>query len=118
MKGFSVAFGQHISGLTADGRELHAPVFDENQVRAAAGLTLVVGSVAFAYAYFAQNYVPLQVASTLFFVEFLIAADDRPQVQPDGRHRTRADAWHAAGVGLGQAQAIRLDAGAWACPSR
>jgi hypothetical protein len=72
MTGFRIAFGQHISGLTADGRELHAPVFDENQVRAAAGLTMVVGSVAFAYAYFAQNYVPLQVASTLFFVEFLM----------------------------------------------
>jgi hypothetical protein len=65
------AFGQRISGLTVDGRELHAAVFNENEVRAAAGLTLVIGAVAFSYAYFAANYVPLQVVTTVFFVEFL-----------------------------------------------
>jgi len=64
-------FGDQISGLTVDGKELHAAVFEENQVRAAAGLTLVIGAVAFSFAYFDQQYVPLQVASSLFFVEFL-----------------------------------------------
>jgi hypothetical protein len=66
-----LSFGQRISGLTADGAELQAAVFDENQVRAAAGLTLVLGAVAFSFAYFDARYIPLQVASTLFFVEFL-----------------------------------------------
>ena len=66
-----VAFGERISGLTVDGRELQAAVFNENQVRAAAGITMVVGAVAFAFAYFEQEYVPLQVVSTFFFVEFL-----------------------------------------------
>jgi hypothetical protein len=66
-----LAFGQRISGLTADGKELHAAVFNENEVRAAAGLTMVIGAVAFSYAYFAANYVPLQVVTTVFFVEFL-----------------------------------------------
>ena len=47
-------------------------VVDENEVRAAAGVTMVIGAVAFSYAYFAKQYVPLQVASSLFFVEFLI----------------------------------------------
>jgi hypothetical protein len=47
-------------------------VFSETQVRAAAGLTMVLGAVAFAYAYFDKQYVPLQVAASLFFVEFLI----------------------------------------------
>ena len=84
MKVLSIAFGQRISGLTADGRELHAPVFDENQVRAAAGLTMVVGTVAFAYAYFAENYVPLQVASTLFFVEFLMRLTTGLKYSPMG----------------------------------
>ena len=65
-------FGQHISGLTVDGKVLYAPVFNENQVRAAAGMTLVIGGVAFAYAYFDAQYIPLQIAATLFFVEFLI----------------------------------------------
>ena len=47
-----LTFGQRISGLSVDGAELQAPVFDENQVRAAAGLTMVVGAVAFVFAYF------------------------------------------------------------------
>ena len=67
-----LSFGQRISGLAADGSELHAAAFDENEVRAAAGLTMVLGAVAFGYAYFAAEYAPLQVVSTLFFVEFLI----------------------------------------------
>jgi hypothetical protein len=78
------AFGQRLAGLTADGRELHAPVFDENQVRAAAGLTMVIGAVAFSYAYFAENYVPLQVVSTLFFVEFLIRVTTGIRYSPTG----------------------------------
>ena len=67
----AISFGQHISGLAADGTELHAPVFNENEVRAAAGLTMVLGAVAFAYAYFDHQYIPLQVVSSFFFVEFL-----------------------------------------------
>jgi hypothetical protein len=79
-----LAFGQRISGLTADGRELRAAVFDEHQVRAAAGLTMVMGAVAFSYAYFAHNYLPLQVVSTLFFVEFLIRVTAGIQYSPMG----------------------------------
>ena len=60
----SLSFGQGVSGR-------QAPVFDENQVRAAAGLTMVVGAVAFVFAYFDHQYIPLQIASTFFFVEFL-----------------------------------------------
>jgi Domain of unknown function (DUF4395) len=60
-----------ISSLRADGTELQAAVYDENAVRAAAGVTMVVGAVAFSFAYFDAQYIPLQVASTLFFVEFL-----------------------------------------------
>lgn len=63
--------GQHISGLTVDGKELRAAVVNEHQVRAAAGLTMVIGAVAFAYAYFDHAYLLLQIASALFFVEFL-----------------------------------------------
>jgi len=44
---------------------------DENQVRAAAGVTMVMGAVAFSLAYFNHQYILLQVVSTLFFVEFL-----------------------------------------------
>src|SRR6188472_3229573 len=65
-------FGQRISGLAPDGTELRAAVFDENEVRAAAGLTLVIGAVAFSYAYFEHNYVPLQAVTVVFFTEFLV----------------------------------------------
>ena len=64
--------GQRISGLAPDGTELRAAVFDENAVRAAAGLTLVVGAVAFSFAYFDHDYVPLQAVTVVFFTEFLI----------------------------------------------
>jgi hypothetical protein len=63
--------GERISGLTRGGVELQAAVVDENQARAAAGLTMVLGAVAFSLAYFDAQYILLQVVSTLFFVEFL-----------------------------------------------
>jgi hypothetical protein len=47
-------------------------VFNEHEVRAAAGLTMVTGAVAFSYAYFDKQYVPLQVVAGLFVVEFLM----------------------------------------------
>src|SRR5262249_23594397 len=66
-----LSFDQRISALAQDGTELQAAVVNENEVRAAAGLTLVIGAVAFAYAYFGKNYTPLQVVTIVFFSEFL-----------------------------------------------
>jgi hypothetical protein len=51
---------------------LRPAVFNENEVRAAAGLTMVTGAVAFGYAYFDKQYVPLQIVASLFFIEFLM----------------------------------------------
>src|SRR4051794_31344119 len=65
-----LTFAQHLTGLTVDGRPLRAAVFDENAVRAAAGLTMVTGAIAFSYAYFDKEYTPLQVVTCVFFVEF------------------------------------------------
>ena len=65
-------FGQQAAGLVVDGRELRAAVFNENEVRTAAGVTLVIGAVAFSYAYFEQQYLPLQVVSMVFLVEFVL----------------------------------------------
>jgi hypothetical protein len=67
-----LSFGQRTPGLASNGSGLRAAVFNENEVRAAAGLTMVAGAVAFSYAYFDKQYVPLQVVASLFFVEFLI----------------------------------------------
>jgi hypothetical protein len=67
-----LAFGQRITGLIVDGRELRAPVFNENEVRVAAGLTMAMGAVAFSFAYFKHDYTPLRVVTSFFFVEFLV----------------------------------------------
>lgn len=64
--------GEVIDGLTVDGRDIHAAVVDENAVRAAAGITMAVGVVAFAYAYFEHRWLPLKIVSTFFLVEFLM----------------------------------------------
>ena len=77
-------YGQHISGLTVDGKALRAGVFNENQVRAAAGLTMVIGAVAFSYAYFTHLYIPLQAVASFFFVEFLIRVTVGIQYSPTG----------------------------------
>ena len=76
--------GQHISGLTVDGVELQAAVVDENQARAAAGMTMVLGAVAFGFAYFDAQYILLQAVSTLFFVEFLTRLTVGLSVSPIG----------------------------------
>ena len=65
-------YGDVIHGTDANGKPLQAGVFEEGQVRAAAGLTLALGALAFAYAFFGKIYGPIQFVTTLFFIEFLI----------------------------------------------
>jgi hypothetical protein len=65
-------YGIELEGLSSHGRPVQAGVFDENQVRAAAGITMALGAGAFVYAYFGKVYVPIQAVTTLFFVEFLV----------------------------------------------
>ncbi len=79
-----LTFGKRISGLVVGGKELRAPVFNENEVRAAAGLTMVVGAVAFFLALLEQQYVPLQAVTVLFFVEFVIRVTVGLQYSPLG----------------------------------
>lgn len=77
-------YGEIIHGLSYDGAELHAAVFNENEVRAAAGLTMALGAVAFVHAYFAKVYVPIQIVTTLFFFEFLIRVTAGLKYSPMG----------------------------------
>jgi hypothetical protein len=77
-------YGQRVPGLAVDAKELQAGVFNENEVRAAAGLTLVIGAVAFCYAYFTHNYIPLQAVASFFFLEFLIRVTAGLQYSPTG----------------------------------
>jgi hypothetical protein len=76
--------GEHVSALTADGSELLAPVVNEREVRAAAGVTMVIGAVAFGYAYFTRQYIPLQVVASVFFLEFLTRVTAGLRFSPAG----------------------------------
>ena len=113
-------FGDHIAGLTVDGKQLQAAVFNENDVRAAAGLTLVLGAIAFSLALLDQQYLPLQVVTTFFFVEFLIRTTVGIRYSPIGlvaRTMTRgmAPEWVSAKpklfawrIGLGMAFSMMI----------
>lgn len=65
-------YGQIITHIQPDGLSLRAGAFNENQVRAAAGLTLALGAMAFGYASLGKIYLPIQIVTTLFFMEFMI----------------------------------------------
>jgi hypothetical protein len=58
--------------LVIDGKQLHAAVVNELQARAAAGLTLALGAVAFVYANFDKLFWPIRTVSAVFFVDFLV----------------------------------------------
>jgi hypothetical protein len=97
----SAPYGQPIEGLTHDGQPVRAGVFNEHQVRAAAGITLVLGALALAWAYFAKEYVPIQTVTTFFFVEFLVRVGFGIQFSPLGvvagwMVRRKAPEWASA----------------------
>lgn len=76
--------GLIIDSVLDDGTVLRAPVYNEHEVRAAAGLTMAAGSVAFCYAYFEKEFLPIKVVSTLFFVDFLIRVTKGLMYSPTG----------------------------------
>jgi hypothetical protein len=80
----SATYGETVVGLAVDGRPILAGVYNEHQVRAAAGVTLVLGALAFVYAYFAKQYVPIQVVTVFFFVEFLVRVTAGLRYSPVG----------------------------------
>lgn len=79
-----MSLGEHISGLTAGGREVRAAVFDEHEVRAAAGLTMVVGAVGFGPAYFQHQYLPLRLVTAFLCAEFLVRVTVGLRYSPAG----------------------------------
>jgi hypothetical protein len=118
-------YGQRVSGVIVDGEELRAGVFNENEVRAAAGLTMVIGAVAFCYAYFTHLYTPLQAVAVFFFFEFLIRVTAGIQYSPIGllahvltlryppdwvSARPKRFAW-TLGLGMGFAMSIITNSG-------
>jgi len=79
------AIHSHPAGpFVVDGRELHAAVVDEHRVRVAAGLTMALGAVAFAYANFDKLFWPIRTVSAFFFVDFLLRVTVGLERSPTG----------------------------------
>ena len=66
-----------LEGRTVGGRQVVAPVVNEHLVRAATGLTMAVGAVAFAYAYFEHRYWGLQAVASFLFAAFACDVSSR-----------------------------------------
>jgi hypothetical protein len=77
-------FGERIPGLQIAGRPVHGTVFNEQQVRAAAGITLVLAAWAFVQAWLAQRYVPIQVVTVFFALEFALRSTFGLRASPVG----------------------------------
>lgn len=79
-----LAFGQSISGLVLQGRPVRGAVFNEQQVRAAAGITLAMATFAFVQAWLAQHYAPIQAVTVFFALEFALRSAFGMRASPVG----------------------------------
>ena len=78
-------YGEFIEGLSHNGQELRAAVFNEREVRVAAGLSMTLGAVALAFAFFTSVYLPLQLVTAFLFLEFLTRVTAGLNYSPMGR---------------------------------
>ncbi len=79
------AYGERVPGLMVAGRAVRAGVVDERQVRAAAGLTMALGAVAFGYAFLGKEFAPIKIVTVLFLVEFGLRTTLGLRFAPVGR---------------------------------
>lgn len=69
-------FGRVIPGLKIDGKDAPYPVVNERDARAGAGVMLLLGFVAFVYAFFLKEYFAINILVILFLIEFLVRLAD------------------------------------------
>jgi hypothetical protein len=67
-----------------DGKELHAAAVNEHQARAAAGVMMALGAVAFVYANFDKLFWPIRTTSALLSVDFLVRVTAGLERSPSG----------------------------------
>lgn len=63
-------YGTIVPDLKINGKPAPYPVLNERQVRAGAGIMLVLGIFAFSQAFFEQNFLPLKFVVVFFFIDF------------------------------------------------
>jgi hypothetical protein len=76
-----LTFGKTIPDLYIDGKPAPYPVLNERDARAAAGIMLLIGAVAFVYAFLLRSYTMIDVVVVLFALEFalrIISSDIAP----------------------------------------
>lgn len=67
-----------------DGKAMRAAAVNEHQAKAAAGITMALGAVAFVYANFDKLFWPIRTVSTFFFVDFLLRVTAGLERSPSG----------------------------------
>jgi Domain of unknown function (DUF4395) len=72
LDGVTLQSNRSTNHRVVDGRQLHAAVVNEYQARAAAGITMALGAIAFVYANFDKLFWPIRTMSAFLSVEFLI----------------------------------------------
>ena len=77
-------YGIALEQPAADGTVFRAGVFNEVQVRAAAGITMALGAYAFVYANWGKYWVPIKFVTTFFFIDFLLRVTVGLQRSPVG----------------------------------
>jgi hypothetical protein len=109
----------------ADRSELHTPAVNEHQARAAAGITMALGAVAFVYANFDKLFWPIRVVSAFFLLDFVIRLTAGLDRSPSGllaglMSRRHAPQWVSAkpkrfawtlGLGIALAMTIITNSG-------
>src|SRR4051794_4657063 len=77
-------YGVILDGPAPDGTVFRHGVFNEVAVRAAAGITMALGTYAFVYANFAKYFLPIKLVTAFFFVDFLLRVTVGLQWSPVG----------------------------------
>ncbi|MEP7112448.1 MAG: DUF4395 domain-containing protein [Ilumatobacteraceae bacterium] len=65
-------------------KELYEAAVNEHQARAAAGITMGLGAVAFVYANFDKLFWPIRTVSAFFFIDFLVRVTVGLERSPSG----------------------------------
>ena len=73
-----------VGRLDVEGNELHSAAVNEHQARAAAGITMALGAVAFVYANFDKLFWPIRAVSAFFVVDFLVRVTAGLERSPSG----------------------------------
>jgi hypothetical protein len=71
-------YGKTIPNLKINGQPAPYPVVNEREIRAAAGLMFLIGSITFAYVFFTRDFAPIYILVPIFWLDFLLKSVLQP----------------------------------------